>query len=82
MEEYKYDRASIVELLAWAKQVMEDNSLPEGKFVLEQSTTINDCRRFVDASIATIREHMDTPTYFPYIKHLYRFRDKLAETTN
>lgn len=80
MEDYKYDCASVQELLTWAKKVLDDNSLPEGRFVMNQSCTKTDCRFFVESSIVMMESHGDNPTFFPYIKQLYEFRDKLAKT--
>lgn len=80
MEDYKYDRASVQELLAWAKKALEDNSLPEGRFVMNPSCTMTNCRLFIESSIALMESHGDNPTFFPYIKQLYEFRTKLAES--
>lgn len=73
MEDYKYDRVSVQELLAWAKKILEDNSLPEDRFVMNQSCTMTNCRFFVESSISMMESHGDNPTYFPYIKRFRNF---------
>lgn len=77
MEEYRFDAESIKELLAWAAQVLKDDSLPKGEYQLSKSDVISDCRKYVEVLAERTRVRRDNPVYRPYIRQLYQFREKI-----
>ena len=77
--EYKYDRESVQELLAWAKSTLESKSYPPGNLRLNESSVIIDCGFYLKAMISTINANWEKPTYRPAINQLCDFRGKLEE---
>lgn len=77
--EYKYDRESVQELLAWAKSTLEAKSYPSEPVQMNISTKIVDCGFYLKAMISTITANWEKPTYRPAINQLCDFRGKMEE---
>lgn len=77
--EYKYDRESVQELLAWAKSILESNSLPAGPLQMSQSAKVLDCKFYLEALSGVVKAHWENATFRSSINQLYDFRAKLEE---
>lgn len=77
--EYKYDRESVNEILAWAKSTLESKSYPSGPVQMNVSTKVVNCGFYLKAMISTINANWEKPTYRPAINQLYDFKAKLEE---
>lgn len=77
--EYKYDRESVQELLAWAKSTLESKSYPAEPVQMNVSTKVTDCEFYLKAMISTIKANWEKPTYRPAINELVDFRVKVEE---
>lgn len=77
--EYKYDKESVSELLAWAKSIIESKSYPSGRVKLDKSTEVLDCKFYLNAMISTIKANWEKPTYRPAINQLCDFRGKMED---
>lgn len=77
--EYKYDKESVSELLAWAKSIIESKSYPSGRVKLDKSTSVMDCGFYLNAMVSTIKANWEKPTYRPAINQLCDFRGKMED---
>lgn len=77
--EYKYDRESVQELLAWAKSALESKTYPPGPVQMNVSTKVVDCGFYLKAMISTISANWEKPTYRSAINQLCDFKGKLEE---
>lgn len=74
---HNYDYESVQELLAWAKNMLENKTYPEAPYQLNKCTKILDCAYYLDSAISTISRHWENPTFHPYIEHLWEFKEKM-----
>lgn len=77
--EYKYDRESVQELLAWAKSTLESKSYPAEPLQMDISTKIVDCGFYLKAMISTIKANWENTTFRATVNQLYDFKAKLEE---
>lgn len=76
--EQNYNRDSVQELLAWARNLLQDKAYPKEPFQLNESTRIIDCARYLETMIATVEDNWENPTFHPAIDQLRRFREAVA----
>ena len=74
---HNYDYNSVQELLAWAKDMLENKTYPASPYQLSKCIYILDCEYFIESHIATISKHWENNTFHPYIEHLWEFREKI-----
>lgn len=74
---HNYGYESVQELLAWAKDMLENKTYPASPYQLSKCINILDCEYFIESHIATISKHWENPTFHPTIDHLREFREKI-----
>ena len=79
MEENKYERDSINELLTWAKETLNNKKYPSGEFQLDKCAKIFDCGKYLDSMILVIGKNWENPTFYPTIDQLRLFRTKIEK---
>ena len=79
MEEKKYERDSINELLTWAKETLNNKKYPSGEFQLDKCAKILDCGKYLDSMILVIGKNWENPTFYPTIDQLRLFRTKIEK---
>lgn len=79
MMQHTYDNESVQELLAWAKERLENKEYSKEKFQINKCTTIIDSKSYLESLVAMISRNWENSTFHPTIEQLWEYKEKWEE---